>query len=173
MHCQQSDSWATTVTRDRPGQQLQTRWSGTVHPIGFLVQSPLGHCRISLTCAYSFPSSVHNDNSAGRTSIRVQVPLSDTTLCAYCEAVRPRLTPLMRAVSLPNRRPPSIAYPLSPDDGPNAQAPGARYPRFAAGTVQIAQVNENLWVLRLMTRPFAQRDALLRGSDDIARLPDA
>jgi len=34
------------------------------------VMVPLGHCRTSLTCAYSFLSSVHTDDSAGHTGIR-------------------------------------------------------------------------------------------------------
>jgi len=31
--------------------------------------TPIGHCRTSLTCAYSFLSSVHTDDSAGHTGI--------------------------------------------------------------------------------------------------------
>src|SRR5215467_3921523 len=38
--------------------------------MGFLVMTPLGHCRTSLTCAYSFLSSVRTDDSAGHTGIR-------------------------------------------------------------------------------------------------------
>jgi len=33
---------------------------------------------MSLTCTYSFPNSIRNDDSAGDTGIRVQVALSDT-----------------------------------------------------------------------------------------------
>ena len=35
-----------------------------------MVMTPLGHCRTSLTCAYSFLSSVRTDDSAGHTGIR-------------------------------------------------------------------------------------------------------
>jgi hypothetical protein len=41
-------------------------------------ESVLGHSRTSLTCAYLFASAVQDDESAGHTGIRVQVPLSDT-----------------------------------------------------------------------------------------------
>jgi len=46
--------------------------------MGFLVHSLLGHDCTSLTCAYSFPGPVGNDDSADHTRIRVQVAPSDT-----------------------------------------------------------------------------------------------
>lgn len=62
-------------------------------------ESVPGHCRVSLTCAYLFANSVHNDESAGHTGIRVQVPLSDTSPLrmlrsrqSWVDAVDARLT---------------------------------------------------------------------------------
>ena len=71
---------------------------------GLLVHSVLGHSRTPLTCAYSFPSSIYNDDFAGNTDIRVQVDLSDTN--PFARAAMPsvlRLTPVEARLS-PNTR---------------------------------------------------------------------
>ena len=73
--------------------------------LGFLVQSPLGHSRTSLTCTYSFPSGSIPPTPQVRPVSGFESPYRTLTLRACCDArpacgnvVEARLTADIRVI---------------------------------------------------------------------------